>query len=134
MGLRGPKKGAKYAPTIAKEQAREALRTIVLERMREMTEAQIASACGVKYLVSRDKKTGKFVTLSATDKRLQAGYEDEEREVVEVWQEKPSTPAFTDLMNRAIDKPVEQVQMEHSGEVTLLDARIKAARERVRKG
>jgi hypothetical protein len=30
--------------------------------------------------------------------------------VVEVWTKDPSTPAFTDLLNRAIDKPKEQQQ------------------------
>jgi hypothetical protein len=31
-------------------------------------------------------------------------------EIIEVWEKEPSTPAFTDLMNRALDKPKEQEQ------------------------
>ena len=40
----GPKKGAKYAKTIAKEQAREALRAIVLRELEPLVQAQIAHA------------------------------------------------------------------------------------------
>ena len=37
-------------------------------------------------------------------------------ETIQVWQKDPSVSAFTDLMNRAIDKPVEQpTQLEHAG-------------------
>ena len=31
-------------------------------------------------------------------------------EVIEVWEKDPSVQAFTDLLNRAIDRPMEQEQ------------------------
>ena len=108
--------GHKTAKTIEKEAARSALRQIVLEQMRPLVEAQIANAMGIKYLVLRDKRTGKFTKLTkeAADKLLEAN-DDDSLALVEVWEKDPSVQAFTDLMNRAIDKPIEQ--QEHFGEL-----------------
>lgn len=107
-------KGHKTQKTIAKEAAREALRQIVLQRMAELVEAQMAHAEGLKYLVTRDKKTGKFIRVGP------AIASASNEETIEVWEKDPSVQAFTDLMNRAIDKPAEQVQeIQHSGNFTL---------------
>jgi hypothetical protein len=104
----GRPKGALSATTISKEAAREALRQIVLAKMEELTAAQMAHACGLSYLVGRDK-AGKFKKLTSeeADKAL-AG--ESEYTTVEVWEKDPSVQAFTDLMNRALDKPKEQEQ------------------------
>ncbi len=100
--------GTKNASTYTKEQAREALRQIVLREMDGLTAAQIAHAKGLSYLVGRDK-AGKFKKLTSeeADKAL-AGESD--YTMVEVWEKDPSVQAFTDLMNRALDKPKEQEQ------------------------
>ncbi len=111
MGLRGPQKGAVYAPTIAKEQAREALRALVLREMEAMTSAQIAHAKGLSYLVARDKSTGKFERVTAEQLQAWETSPDEAPTVIEVWQKDPSIQAFTDLMNRALDKPAEQMRV-----------------------
>jgi len=104
----GPKKGAKYAKTISKELAREALRQIVLREMEELVAAQIAQAKGIKYLVTRDRKTGKYVRV--TEAMARARKLGPNEELIEVWEKDPSVQAFTDLMNRALDKPKEQEQ------------------------
>jgi hypothetical protein len=103
----GPKKGTKHRATITKEQAREALRQIVLEDMRALVSAQLSHAKGLKYLVTRDKKTGKFVRVTEAMAKAKLG---ESEEIIEVWEKDPSVQAFTDLMNRALDKPAEQEQ------------------------
>jgi hypothetical protein len=36
-------------------------------------------------------------------------------EVIEVWEKDPSVQAFTDLMNRTIDKPIEQMAVDATG-------------------
>jgi len=42
-------------------------------------------------------------------------------EIIEVWEKDPSVQAFTDLLNRALDKPAEQKQeFEHSGAIRLI--------------
>lgn len=109
----GPKKGTKYAPTISKEQAREALRQIVLREMNALVGAQISHAKGLSYLVGRDK-AGKFKKLTS-DEAEKALAGESPYTTVEVWEKDPSVQAFTDLMNRAIDKPIEMVEQHHSG-------------------
>jgi hypothetical protein len=103
----GPAKGTKYAPTISKEMAREALRQTVMQHMPEMVQAQVAHAKGLTYLVRRDKGSGKFVRVTADMLDKQS-----DDDVIEMWTKEPNVPAFTDLLNRALDKPKEQEQ-EH---------------------
>lgn len=104
----GPKKGAIYKPTLDKIKAREALRLIVLQHMPEMVAAQIDASKGLKYLVKRAKHGGKFEVV--TEEMIKAGILDQDDVTIEVWDKQPSTPAFADLMNRALDKPAEQEQ------------------------
>ena len=105
--------GSPNKATISKEQAREALRQIVLREMDSLTAAQISHAKGLSYLVGR-AKDGKFKKLTSdeADKAL-AG--ESEFTMVEVWEKDPSVQAFTDLMNRAIGKPIEDVQVHQTG-------------------
>lgn len=119
--------------TISKEQAREALRAIVMQHMGEMTASQIAHAKGLNYLVGRDR-LGKFKKLTSEEaqKALEEGGTSEYT-LVEVWEKDPSVQAFTDLMNRALDKPKEQEQVINlKGSLELVD-RLQAARLRVAK-
>jgi len=114
MGQRGGKrpgagrrKGSKEPQTLAKEAAREVARAIITADLRPILEAQIAHAKGLKYLVTRDKKTGKFIRVTEAMARVKLG---DHEEIIEVWEKDPSTQAFTELMNRALDKPKEQPQ------------------------
>lgn len=104
----GRPKGTVNPSTLTKEAARDALRQIVLREMEGLTAAQIAHAKGLSYLVGRDK-AGKFKKLTSdeADKALSG---ESEYTLVEVWEKDPSVQAFTDLMNRALDKPKEQEQ------------------------
>lgn len=129
----GPKKGAKYKPTLDKEAAREALRAIVLREMESLVASQISAAKGIRYLVARNRASGKFVRLDEEAMtKLLAGEDDDSLEAVEVWEKDPSVQAFTDLMNRALDKPKEQKQeLELTGELTVIPERLAAARKRL---
>lgn len=102
----GPKKGAKYAPTLTKAEQRESHRRVIDQHVGELLEAQIQHAKGLKYLVTREK-SGKFVRVTEAMAKSRLGSEDF---IVEVWEKDPSTQAFSDLMNRAYDKPKEQEQ------------------------
>lgn len=97
--------GAQNVATISKEQARDALRELVLSKMSQLVDAQLANATGLKYLVRRDAKSGKFVRVTAD---MLDNQTDEDR--IEMWEKEPSVQSFTDLMNRALDKPKEQEQ------------------------
>lgn len=103
----GPAKGAKYKPTLEKEAMREAVRQIVFAHMNDLMAAQISNAKGIKYLVVREKKTGKFLRVGEG----RAGKLAPGEEIIEVWEKDPSVQAFTDLLNRALDKPAEQMKV-----------------------
>ena len=110
MGLRGPRKGAKYKSTISKEQAREAVRAVVQKHMGRMLQSQIAHAIGIGHLYTRDKsgKFNKIENAEEVDRLLSEGKEDRD---YWIFTKDPSVQAFTDLMNRALDKPAEQVKV-----------------------
>src|SRR6516225_9745742 len=106
----GRPKGSLGPEALDKIAVRERVRELVIKRIDEMVNAQIENALGIKYLVTSDRRTKKFIRVGPA----MASRANEE--TVEVWQKDPSVPAFTDLMNRAIDKPAEQpTQLEHAG-------------------
>ena len=78
-------------------------------QLQPLLDAQIAHDRD-QYLVVRDRATGKFnrVTEAAAIGLVKNLNDDEE--IIEVWEKDPSVQAFTDLLNRALDKPREQVQ------------------------
>ena len=89
---------------------REQVMAEVAPKIQALVQAQIQNALGIKYLVTRDKKTRKFVRIGPAV----AGNLREE--TIEVWEKDPSVHAFADLMNRTIDKPAEQpVTSEQAG-------------------
>jgi hypothetical protein len=122
---RGRPKGSKSKKTLEKEAARVVLRELVLAEMQPMVEAQVKHAKGISYLVYREKKGGKFTKVTADNAqevfKLADKKGDEGGVIIEVWEKEPHTPAFTDLMNRAIDKPADQLtaQLEHSGTLVI---------------
>jgi hypothetical protein len=101
----GRPKGSKSPQTLDKLAAREFVRQFVTANLQPLLEAQAAHAQGLKYLVTRDKHSGKFVKVTEAMAGSLKG-----DELVEVWEKDPSTQAFTDLLNRALDKPAEQEQ------------------------
>lgn len=123
----GRKKGYKEQGTIAKEEARELLRNMVKASMGQMIEAQIDHACGLKYLVVREKGSGKFIRVTEAMAKVKLGVTEE---IIEVWEKDPSVQAFTDLMNRTLDKPTETV--ETTVTVGGIAERIMEAKKRMR--
>jgi len=111
MGKRGPQKGAVYAKTRDKAEAREAFRRVLDGHMEALIDAQVKNAKGLSYLVARHKASGKFTKLTAEQAETILGGEDSDSVVVEVWEKDPSVQAFTDLMNRHMDKPVEAIEL-----------------------
>lgn len=91
------------------------LREMVAAAQDAMVEAQIKSAMGISYLVSRDRKTGKFTKITEEEAKLRLKDRQKDSEIIEVWEERPNTLAFTDLMNRTLGKPKEEVEAKVSG-------------------
>jgi hypothetical protein len=105
----GPKKGTKYAPTVSKAEAREAHRRVIEQYALRMIRSQVAAAIGIGHVYSRDQH-GKFTRIeneAVADQLLTDGTEGKD---YWIFMKDPSTAAFTDLMNRAFDKPKEQEQ------------------------
>ena len=113
----GKPKGYKAPQTLDKLAAREFVRQRVTAALGPLIDAQIAHAHGLKYLVVRDTKTGKFQRVGEAMARAKQGSTEE---TIEVWEKDPSVQAFTDLLNRALDKPAEQEQaVALSGTLTI---------------
>jgi hypothetical protein len=123
----GRPKGSKDPHTLTKELQREALRAHVAPHIPSMTDAQIEAAKGIKHLMLRDPKTGKFERVKdedGIDKALKS-----EGEAVWIYTKDPSTAAYTDVMNRTLDKPAEQDQTVNVN--VRLGERIKQAEARL---
>lgn len=124
----GPKKGSKHLATLSKEAAREVLRQVILTHMDEMVAAQVAHAKGLSFLMVRESSTGKFLKVG----KHRAEKLDPNQEIIEVWEKDPSVQAFTDLMNRCLDKPAEQTQKhEITGVLSVVEGRLLTARKRL---
>lgn len=105
----GRPKGSKGRPTLEKEAAREVFRAEVLKSMKPLLQRQIAHAMGIGHLYTRDAagKFTKVVNQAQIDRLLTTGTEDKH---YWIFSKDPSVQAFTDIMNRALDKPKEQEQ------------------------
>ena len=135
----GPAKGTKYGPqkaTVSKEQAREALRNIILKRMERMTAAQLDNCEGIRHMMLRDPATGQFKRVVSTgdpaqDEALIDAALSQGKSAFWFYLKDPSIQAYTDLMNRALDKPKEQAQELHiKGELDVVLSRLAAGRKR----
>lgn len=103
----GKPKGTKHASTLRKQAEFEALMQLVKEHLVEMTSAQIAAAKGTNYLLVRheDGTFSRPDNLADIDRAIAKG------DRMEVFTERPHTPAFTDLMNRVFGVPPKRVEM-----------------------
>ena len=111
---------------LSKGEAREVVRQLITPHIQPMIEAQVANAKGLAYLVIRDKASGKFIRFAGDKDKVKPS-----EETFEIWAKDPSVQAFSDLLNRAIDKPKEQPQeLQHSGSIEFV-ARLQAARQRL---
>jgi hypothetical protein len=128
----GRKKGYKEQATLTKEQAREYVRQRVIKDMEPMVAAQVAHAQGISHFMLRDPKTGKFDRLTDPEQIEAALNADDAQEgsTYYIWTKDPSVQAFTDLMNRALDKPKEQPQDLNVTMKSDLPARLARARDR----
>ena len=130
---RGVPKGYIQAKTIQKEEAKAILRERVIARLLPIVDATIDSATGIRHFMLRNPEDGTFKRLTDAAEIDAALAHPDAKEGSSFWiyVKDPQTPAAADLLNRAIGKPVEEVQVEHSGEVGLID-RLRRARERSR--
>ena len=90
----GRHKGTRWPSTLAKAEAREKVRQFITERLGEFLEAMADNVVGLKHLMMRDPKTGKFERLTDAkqiDKALKS------KNACWIYTKDPNVQAFTDL-------------------------------------
>jgi hypothetical protein len=112
----GLPKGYKFPKTIEKELERERLRQLVIAHMEPMTLAQIEHAKGVSYMVLRhpDGTFSRATDEAMIDLACQQGAES-----FKIFTQAPNPAAYKDLMDRALDKPIEQHEHAHTGALVI---------------
>jgi hypothetical protein len=112
---KGSQSASQHGNTLDKVLAREHLRKLVISRLEPLVEAQMRAAEGLKVAVVR-RPDGTFRRIDSPEALDQAIADGDPMDIHTL---QPSTQAFTDLMNRALDKPVDAVTVEHSGGIDI---------------
>lgn len=107
--------------------SRDRLRQRVYAELDPILDGQIAAAKGLKYLVLRDQKTGKFSKITADEA---AKVESEGRLVIEVWDKEPNAQAAKNLLDQTMDRAKEHIEAVLSGNLNITQ-RLVAGRKRV---
>ena len=105
----GKPKGTKWPSTLRKEEAREKVRQFVNERLGEFLEVMADNILGIRHLMMRDPKTGKFERVTGDAKQIDEALKT--KTAFWIYTKDPNVQAFTDLLNRCLDKPAEHVQI-----------------------
>jgi hypothetical protein len=97
----------------------------------------MANALGIRHTFLRDE-AGRFVQLT-DPKQIEAALNSgDEGKYYWTFTKDPSVQAFTDLMNRALDKPTDVQRIEGKVDIELkmeqVSARLQAGRDRLAKG
>ena len=108
----GVRKGYKQPKTLEKLAHEALVRAMVAQELGPLTEAQIRNAAGIKHLMFRDPKTGKFERV--TDEEQMDEALASEGETHWIYTKDPSVQAYTEQMNRSYGKPTERLQAEIS--------------------
>lgn len=124
----GAPRGNQNGMNVDKAKYRQAARDVIGPHMVDVLSAHIANAKGIKYLVVREKATGKFLRVG----EIAAAASEE---VIEVWEKDPSIEAAKVLLDRLLDKPSEHIELtgQDGGPLELV-TRIASARKRLSGG
>jgi hypothetical protein len=123
----GPKKGAIYAPTVAKAAAREIARQLITARLEPIIDAHVRNAIGLDYMVIRHED-GTFTraqTEADIDAALKRG-----GQAFQIVTQQPNTQSMQTLLAYALDKPKEQEFDVNLSVTDTLQTKINAARAR----
>src|SRR5215813_13976926 len=113
----GRPKGMKWPSTLAKAEARDKVRQFINARLPEFLEAMADNVIGIRHLMMRDPKTGKFERITGDAKQIDKALKS--KNACWIYTKDPNVQAYTDLLNRAIDKPAEHVAIEGAGSITI---------------
>ena len=96
----GYPKGVKWPSTLRKEEARELVRRYATERLGQYLDATSDNITGIRHLMMRDPKTGKFERITGDAKQIDKALKT--KTAFWIYTKDPNVQAFTDLMNRCI--------------------------------
>lgn len=99
----GKKKGTKWASTLSKEAAREVLRQHLTLEMKGVADALVSRCKGVRYFVTRNKKTGKYELVTDPEQVIKALNQEDEF-TGEFYTDKPETAAMREFFDRTCDR------------------------------
>jgi hypothetical protein len=129
-GKRGPKpgtpqrggvpKGYIFPQELQKQEGKARLRELVLTRLDPIVEGLIGKAMGVNHMMLRDDE-GKWKRLESAEEITAAlnAPDAEKDRTFWIHTKDPDVQAAADLLNRAIGKPIEEVQAEVKGGLTI---------------
>lgn len=117
----GKPKGSKWPTTILKDSAKAELQEMILSQLKPIVRAGIKAATGVDHMMLRDEETGLFKKLTTEEEIAAALNAPNAKEGSTYWIHTlaPNIPALVTLLDRAIGKPVEEVQAEVKGGLTI---------------
>ncbi len=129
---RGVPKGYIQAKTIQKEEGKARLRELVLARLDPIVQGLIGKATGINHMMLRDQETGQWKRLETPEEITAAlnAPDAEKDRTYWIHTKDPDVQAAADLLNRAIGKPIEEVQMDLTVNEPLAQ-RMKKAKERL---
>lgn len=110
----GRPKGSRSKGFVAKEAAREALRLRLTAEIDTFADALVSRARGVRYFITRNKKTGKYELVTNPDQVVRA-LNAENDESGEFYTDKPDVQAIREAFDRMVDRapnPPEEVHVD----------------------
>lgn len=127
----GRPKGSKEPQTLQKEAAREYLRQRLTKQLEPVADALVSRAQGVRYFVTRNKKTGKYELVTNPEHVIKA-LNGEDEHTGEFYTDKPDVQAIREILDRTLDKSKEQEQeIKIRGELEVVTVRLEHARKRL---
>mgnify|MGYP001309500473 CR=1 FL=1 len=110
----GKPKGYIFPKTLEKLEGKARLRELVLRNLDPIVLGLIAKARGVNHMMLRDPETGQWVRLTEVE-QIEAALNApgaEEGKTFWVHTKDPDVAAASDILNRAIGKPIEEVDIQ----------------------
>lgn len=103
----GAPKGCKHQKPREKAEVREVIRQRLTAHADVFVDALVSRAKGVRYFVTRNKKTGKYEIVTNPEQVVSA-LNGEDENTGEFYTDKPDVSAIREALDRMIDRPKEQ--------------------------
>lgn len=105
--------GSVAQKTLEKRAAQELARARITERLLPILDAQIESAIGISHFMLRDPKDGTWARITDPEEIVKAMNHPKARQgsTYLIYTKDPNNSAAKDLLDRALDRPKESIDM-----------------------